>query len=239
MIAFIAWTLITLATVTAAIAAARRYGVEIAAAIYASLTVIANVIAFKRVTIGELDSLTLIAPAGVIVYSSTFLITDFISEVIGKEEAKKVVFAGIIANVAAILSIYVAVLWRPAPIMSSNEVQAFDLIFSFTPRIVIASILAFVVSQFHDVYAFHFWKKVTGGRYLWLRNNASTVVSQAIDTVIFITVAFYGIVPNPALLSMMLGQYIVKVAIALLDTPFIYAATALWRSAPEIKKSEA
>ncbi len=238
MIAFIAWTLITLATVTAAIAAARRYGIEIAAAIYASLTVIANVIAFKRVMIGQLDGLALIAPAGVIVYSSTFLITDFVSEIAGKEEAKKTVIAGIIANAAAILSIYVAVIWQPAPIMSDEEVRAFSVVFSFAPRIVVASIIAFVVSQLHDVYAFHFWKKFTRGKHLWLRNNASTAASQAIDTVIFISVAFYGVVPNAALLAMMMGQYVVKLAIAALDTPFIYAATSLWR-VPEIKKSEA
>jgi len=118
------------------------------------------------------------------------------------------------------------VLWTPAEISVEMQ-EAFEKIFTMTPRIILASMIAYLIAQIHDVYAFHYWKNKTRGKHLWIRNNASTIVSQAIDTVIFITVAFYGVVPLEVLLNMIVSQYIVKVAIALIDTPFIYVATNL------------
>jgi hypothetical protein len=91
--------------------------------------------------------------------------------------------------------------------------------------------IAYLVSQHHDVWAYGFWRKKTGGRHMWLRNNASTMTSQGIDTLIFITLAFYGLVPNSILLQMMAGQYVIKILIAALDTPFIYLALAAARRA--------
>jgi uncharacterized integral membrane protein (TIGR00697 family) len=95
-----------------------------------------------------------------------------------------------------------------------------------TSRIIIASFIAYLVSQFHDVWAFHFWKKITGGRHLWLRNNFSTAVSQFIDSSLFITVAFYGVMPVWPLIW---SQWLVKLAIAFLDTPIIYGIVWLLR----------
>lgn len=126
------------------------------------------------------------------------------------------------------LAIVTALLWKSAPI-GIEMAEAFNKVFSLTPRIVIASMVAYLISQTHDVYAFHFWKEKTKGKYLWLRNNASTMVSQAIDTCTFITLAFYGIVPNDVLLGMIVWQYLIKVTIALMDTPFMYIATYTWR----------
>jgi hypothetical protein len=82
--------------------------------------------------------------------------------------------------------------------------------------------VAYLCSQFHDVWAFHKWREMTKGRYLWLRNNASTAVSQAIDTSLFITIAFVGLYPTGILLTMLWGQYLFKLGIALCDTPFCY-----------------
>jgi uncharacterized integral membrane protein (TIGR00697 family) len=90
------------------------------------------------------------------------------------------------------------------------------------PRIVLASMVAYLVSQHHDVFAFSFWRRKTKARFLWLRNNASTMVSQALDTGLFITIAFWGTVPNNILVNMLITQYIIKLAIAALDTPFCY-----------------
>ncbi|PIZ54623.1 transporter, partial [Candidatus Uhrbacteria bacterium CG_4_10_14_0_2_um_filter_41_7] len=89
------------------------------------------------------------------------------------------------------------------------------------PRITVASFIAYLISQHHDVWAFHFWKKKTNGKHLWLRNNASTVVSQLIDTVVFTFIAFYGVLP---IVPLILGTWVVKILIALIDTPFIYGA---------------
>ncbi len=226
---FIQWVLVTLGIVTVTMILAERYGVEIAIGIFTALIVIANVISSKIIFVGEVGSVNLIGPAGVIVYASTFLITDIIGEIYGKEYSKKAVITGFFANIIAVVAILIAINWTPAPFLSNEFLNSFNKILGFAPRIVLASMIAYLISQTHDVYAFHFWKRKTKGRHLWLRNNASTIVSQAIDTVVFITIAFYGLVANEVLLSMIFGQYVLKVFIALFDTPFIYIATLTWR----------
>lgn len=225
MLKFVAWVLITLTAVTLTVITSRRYGVEIAVGIFATLTVLANILANKIVTVGDF-----IVPAGVIVYSTTFLVTDIISEMYGKEVAKKAVICGFVANIIALMSINLVLFWEPAPFALETS-QAFSKALSQTPRIVFASMVAYLISQMHDVYAFHFWKKVTKGKHLWLRNNASTIVSQAIDTSIFITLAFYGVFPLETIAGMIVGQYVVKVLIALLDTPFMYLASSFMKKA--------
>ncbi|MCD6493498.1 MAG: queuosine precursor transporter [Archaeoglobaceae archaeon] len=226
---FIQWVLVTLGIVTVTMILAERYGVEIAIGIFTALIVIANVISSKIIFVGEIGSVNLIGPAGVIVYASTFLITDIIGEIYGKEYSKKAVITGFFANIIAVIAILIAINWTPAPFLSNEFLNSFNKILGFAPRIVLASMIAYLISQTHDVYAFHFWKRKTKGRHLWLRNNASTIVSQAIDTAVFITIAFYGLVANEVLLSMIFGQYVLKVFIALFDTPFIYIATLTWR----------
>jgi hypothetical protein len=120
--------------------------------------------------------------------------------------------------------------WTPAPFVSEEFLRSFESVLGFAPRIVVASITAYAISQTHDVYAFHFWRQKTKGKFLWFRNNASTMVSQLIDTVIFITIAFYGVFPTNAILSMIVGQYILKLIIAAVDTPFMYVAVGAWRA---------
>ena len=231
LLEFVAWVIATLSIVTLTVLASRRFGVEIAIGIFAALTIVANIVCRKLVIIGNF-----VAPAGVIVYSSTFLVTDIISEVYGREEGKKAVICGLLANIVMLVSVFIVLMWTPANIPGNFEVaKAFEVVFSLTPRIVFASIVAYFISQMHDVYAFHFWKVRTHGKHLWLRNNASTIVSQAIDTTIFITLAFYGVVPNEVLFSMIFGQYVIKVLIALLDTPFMYLATAVFKDLQKAK----
>jgi uncharacterized integral membrane protein (TIGR00697 family) len=231
LLEFIAWVIATLSIVTITVLASRRFGVEIAIGIFATLTVVANLVCRKLVVVGNF-----IVPAGVIVYSSTFLVTDIISEIYGKEKGKRAVICGLLANIVMLISVLTVLVWTPANIPGNLEVtKAFETVFSLTPRIVFASIVAYFISQMHDVYAFHFWKVKTHGKHLWLRNNASTIVSQAIDTTVFITLAFYGVVPNEVLFSMIFGQYVIKVLIALLDTPFMYLATAVFKDLQKAK----
>ncbi|MBO8182763.1 MAG: queuosine precursor transporter [Archaeoglobus sp.] len=227
---FIIWVLATLGIITLIAILAEKFGVEIAIGIYAALTVIANIIAVKVIAVGEVPLIGLIVgPAGVIVYASTFLVTDILTELYGKEYGKKAVITGFAANIVAIISILIALKWTPAPFVSAEFEQSFESVLGLAPRIVIASIIAYVISQTHDVYAFHFWKQKTRGRFLWFRNNASTMVSQLIDTVIFITIAFYGIFGTDQILSLIVGQYILKLIIAAVDTPFMYLAVGVWR----------
>jgi uncharacterized integral membrane protein (TIGR00697 family) len=119
-----------------------------------------------------------------------------------------------------IVSVYIVVNWQPA-VFATEFSEMFAKVLALTPRITIASFVAYLLSQHHDIWAFHFWRKKTNGKYLWLRNNASTIVSQLLDTVVFTFIAFYGVLPIAPLI---LGTWVVKILIALVDTPFIYGA---------------
>ncbi len=186
-------------------------------AVFVGSLAIASVLASKILMIGGL-----VFPAGVLAYSVTFLITDVISEVWGKEKAKQVVFSGFIVLLFVLLLIKLSMM-LPAASFWEND-KAYTTLLGSTMRIIIASFIAYLVSQFHDVWAFHFWRRKTKGKHLWLRNNASTLVSQLLDTVIFISIAFYGTMP---ILGLIKGQYLVKVLIAVLDTPIVYAIVKL------------
>lgn len=188
-------------------------------AIFVGGLVIAGVLASKIVNIAGL-----IVPGGVFAYSITFPITDIICEVWGKKKGKYVVFSGFITLLVVLALIRLTLIFPKASFWTGEE--AFTKILGGTSRIIIASFIAYLVSQYHDVWAFHFWRKVTKGKHLWLRNNASTFVSQFIDTVVFITIAFYGVMPVFTLIK---GQYIIKLLIALLDTPIVYFGVWLIR----------
>lgn len=185
-----------------------------------------NIISTKIFMIGGI-ALTV----GVVAYPITFLISDTISEVWGKRTARQMVMAGLFANIVMLILLYFARILPPAPFWPNQE--AFDLILGGVPRVVLASLLAYIVSQTYDVWSFHFWKNKTNGKHLWLRNNASTMVSQILDSVIFVTVAFYGLMPNEAVISMIAVQYIVKFGIALIDTPLCYALVS-WAKKEEL-----
>ncbi|HUW22677.1 MAG TPA: queuosine precursor transporter [bacterium] len=188
-------------------------------AIFVGGLVIAGVLASKIVNIAGL-----IVPGGVFAYSITFPITDIICEVWGKKKGKYVVFSGFITLLVVLALIRLTLIFPKASFWTGEE--AFTKILGGTSRIIIASFIAYLVSQYHDIWAFHFWRKVTKGKHLWLRNNASTFVSQFIDTVVFITIAFYGVMPVFTLIK---GQYIIKLLIALLDTPIVYFGVWLIR----------
>lgn len=178
---------------------------------------VSNVTASKIISIGNL-----IVPAAVVAYAITFLCTDVIGELYGKEEANKTVRLGFILQLFSIGLLYIAIKLPPAPFMTEyNEV--FQQVLGQSLRVVIASLIAYTISQFNDVYIFHKLKDIHGSKHKWLRNNLSTITSQLIDTSIFITIAFYGVVPN--LWALILGQFTIKVVLALLDTPFFYLLT--------------
>ena len=216
MIEIAAWIALTLLIVLATSYIAKRFGVVYMISMYVALILMANIFAAKIVLVGGR-----LVPASVIVYSSSFLLTDMLSEFYGKKTAQTAVWAGFVANIALVFSVWVALSWDPAPVWGGQE--SFEAVLGNTPRVVAASLAGYLVSQNHDVISYHFWKK-RAPSHLWVRNNASTVVSQGLDTVIFITIAFYGTFP---VVDLIIGQYLVKMAIALADTPFLYAAKKL------------
>jgi len=158
-------------------------------------------------------------PAGFIAYAITFPITDITSEVYGKKVSYYIVWSGFIANAIMLALVYAGLLMPPlTPEMQETYTKA------FTPvgRIVLASMIAYLISQHHDVWSFLTWKKITKGKWLWLRNNVSTITSQLIDTTIFITIAFYGVLPLNVILGLIGSHWLWKTIIALCDTPFVY-----------------
>ncbi|MEK7281526.1 MAG: queuosine precursor transporter [Chloroflexota bacterium] len=220
------WIGATLAGAGASALLGRRWGAVAPTTIFVSLVLIANVTAGKIV-----DFWGRPVPAAVIIYATTFLVTDIITEVWGKNEARKAVWLGFYANLVLVLYIFIVLHWQPMP-FAQEYAQQFGQVFGLVPRVVLASMVAYLLSQHHDVWAFHWLREKTGGKHLWLRNNASTLVSQAIDTLLFITIAFWGVFPVDQVGQLIIGQYIAKVVIALLDTPFCYIFCRLAKSSP-------
>jgi hypothetical protein len=166
---------------------------------------------------------------GVIFYSSIFFATDVLSENYGKAEANKAVRMGFAVSVIVLVMLSLALLYLPSDraataAFSASIHDAFATIVNYTPRFIFGSLLAYYVSQSFDVWAFHKIKQMTGGRWLWLRNNASTMGSQAIDTVIYSLVAWWGIVDLKTAIALGAAKYVFKVGIAMIDTVFIYWA---------------
>lgn len=166
---------------------------------------------------------------GVIFYASIFFATDVLSENHGKKEAQKAVQMGFIVSIIMIVMMSLALLYQPTnqpntAVFSQNIHNAFATIINFTPRFIIGSLLAYYISQRFDVWAFHAIKKKTGEKHLWLRNNASTMSSQIIDTAIYSLVAWWGIVDLKTAIQLGLVKYAFKVIISIIDTGFIYWA---------------
>jgi len=192
------------------------------ATLFATCLIVANIIAVKLVAIGGW-----VVPAGVIAYPLTFLFTDVIAELYGRKIASRVIWVGFGVSILMVILVFGGRLLPPASIWTDQS--AYESILAMLPRITLASMIAYLVSQHHDVFAFHFWRQKTKGRFLWLRNNASTMVSQALDTGLFITIAFWGVYSTEILLNMLRTQYIIKLAIAACDTPFCYMLVGLLR----------
>jgi len=210
------WFGMMIASFFMVILAYRLFGISGLYGWIALSVIVANIQVLKTV---ELFSFT--TTLGNIVYASSFLATDMLSENYGKKVARKGVFIGFFTLIAATLLMNLALFFRPAP--SDFAHSHLKEIFGVMPRIAGASLIAYGLSQFHDVWAYHFWKtKFPRTRAIWLRNNASTMVSQLIDTVVFTFAAFLGVFPLQTVIQILITTYIMKWIVAILDTPFIY-----------------
>lgn len=188
---------------------------------------ILNVIS-QKVAVLSIGPWLLPFSAGILAYAMTFPITDTVAEVWGKSRARLTVTLGFFANLITLVLTFLAIHAQPADFWVDQD-TAFRAVLEGVPRIIFASLAAYLVAQFHDLWAFHFWKKVTGGRYLWLRNNASTFTSQLLDSVIFTTLAFAplgfigGSISWSQVPQFVLVYWILKLIVAALDTPVVYA----------------
>ena len=166
---------------------------------------------------------------GVLPYPITFLITDIISEIFGKRKANQVVVMGILAS---IFSIGLLLLGDVLPASSSSPIddKTFNLVFSASPLAVLASMSAYLIAQFLDIRIYHFWKQLTQGKYLWLRNNFSTFSSQIIDsTTVIALLCIFDILAWDLFLGLVLSSIAFKIVVAVIDTPLLYLLVGLIR----------
>ena len=161
---------------------------------------------------------------GILPYPITFLITDIISEVYGKKKANEVVTAGIFASFFSLLIVFVSDL-APATVWSPINDPLFTKVFGATAIAVLASMMAYLLAQYIDIQIFHFWKRLTKGKHLWLRNNFSTFLSQFVDTfTVLLLLCSFGKIDWSLFTGLLLSGFLFKVLVALIDTPFLYAA---------------
>ncbi len=210
----------------------------ILAALFISSLVVSNLIFQKFFYWEPLGLYRFEISVGILPYPITFLITDILSEIYGKKKANQVVIAGIFASLFSMIIILVAD-FTPAIVSSPINNTTFHEVFGLSPLAVLASMLAYLFAQFIDIKVFHFWKKLTKGKHLWLRNNFSTFFSQFIDTftVVFLLCSF-GVLPWNIFNSLLISGFLFKVIIAALDTPILYGIVYLFRRKFNLKPGE-
>jgi len=201
--------------------------------------IVASIIAANIMVVKTVQIFGLVATLGNVVYGSIFFATDILSEVYGKKTARRGVWLGFIAM--ALMTLWMQIGLKFIPHASDFSQDSLSTIFGLMPRIAAGSMIAYLVSQHHDIWAFHFWRNKTRGRFLWLRNNASTMVSQAIDSAIFCAIALWGVFDTNTWGQILLSTYLLKLLVAAIDTPFIYLAKRLSqtviRKEPEVTQA--
>lgn len=217
----------------------REYPFLVLSALFLSCLAALNIIGIsKLIQIGPLT-----VAVGILPYPITFLCTDLISEIYGHKRANALVWLGLLVNVFILFVLFLAETLPEAPLaqqppwqslslakpitladgsVRENSVTVIAILYACTTSSVVASMLAYLVAQFTDVSLFHFFKRLTKGKHLWLRNNASTLLSQWIDTLIVILITFYGRLPMETIITVFISSYLFKVVAAALDTPLFY-----------------
>lgn len=175
---------------------------------------------------------------GILPYPITFLITDIISEIFGKKSANQVVIAGIFASFFSIGILLVA---SEVPAISTSPVDdaTFHKVFAMSPLAVLASMIAYLSAQFVDIRIYHFWKTLTKGKHLWLRNNFSTFASQIIDsTTVILLLCVFGLLPWEIFWGLVVSSVLFKILVAAFDTPFLYLFVGIIRKVFNLQVGE-
>lgn len=176
-------------------------------------TIISNIQTIKLVNLFGIET-----SLGTILYGSTFLATDILNLEYGSNIAKKSILVGFIGMITVSLFMSISLIYLPS--VNDFSQESLNVIFTSNIRITIASLVAFVISEYIDTIIFE--KLQTKYNKLWISNNGSTILCQMIDTIIFTTITYYGLISITSIIEIMLSMYIFKVIIALMDTPFIY-----------------
>ena len=193
-------------------------------AVFVTTLIVSNIIAVKLVQIAGL-----VLPAAVILFPVAYIFGDVLTEVYGYSNARRVIWTGFFCNLLAVIAFWIAGIlpaasfWSAGAFPSADQSQlAFDAILGFTPRLLAASFVAYLIGEFLNSIVLAKLKVRTQGRFLWVRTIASTLVGEGADSLVFITAAFYGILPTPALFTAVLSQWMFKVSYEVLATPLTY-----------------
>lgn len=193
-------------------------------AIFVTVLITSNIIAVKLISFGSL-----VLPAAVILFPISYIFGDILTEVYGYANARKVIWTGFLCNLLAVLAIWVAGLLPAVPFWSvggfasaETAQQAYSAILGFTPRLLIASFIAYLAGEFLNSFVMAKLKVRTQGKFLWVRTIGSTLVGEGVDSAIFISIAFWAILPSSAMLTAILSQWMFKVAYETLVTPLTY-----------------
>tara|TARA_B100000902_G_scaffold31136_1_gene37323 strand:+ start:1232 stop:1894 length:663 start_codon:yes stop_codon:yes gene_type:complete len=200
--------------------------------IFVASLVTCNLIANKFVTV-DLGFKVFIVSAGILPYPLTFLVTDLISELYGQKKANLVVFSGLIASLFVLIFLWLGGMFNAIPDSVVDDVT-YNSVFRNAWRLIAASMVAYLVAQFIDVRIFHFWKRLTNGKHLWLRNNASTIASQLVDTTLVICILFIGVWSSSQIFSAIIDGWLFKMLMAFIDTPIIYGIIHLLKGKVDI-----
>jgi len=203
-------------------------------AIFIASLVTCNLIANKFVTV-DLGFKVFIVSAGILPYPLTFLVTDLISELYGQKKANLVVLSGFVASMFVLLFLWLGGQFNAIPSSIVND-DIYNSVFQNAWRIIAASMIAYLFAQFIDVRIFHFWKRLTKGKHLWLRNNGSTIASQLVDTTLVIMILFVGVWDLDQIYSAIIDGWLFKMLMAAIDTPIIYGIIHLLKGKVDIAK---
>ena len=200
--------------------------------IFIASLVTCNLIANKFVSV-DLGFKVFIVSAGILPYPLTFLVTDLISELYGQKKANLVVFSGFVASVFVLMFLWLGSQFSAISGSIVDDIT-YDSVFQNAWRLIAASMVAYLFAQFVDVRIFHFWKRLTKGKHLWLRNNGSTIASQLIDTSLVVCILFVGVWELDQIYSAILDGWLFKMLMAFIDTPIIYGVIHLLKGKIDI-----
>jgi len=191
----------------------------IIACLFVAGLLLSNIIAGKLIAV-----LGMVLPGAVILFPLTYIFGDVLTEVYGFKKIRLVIWTGFAANLL-MAAVFALVIYIPSPDFFTEE-KAFALVLGMAPRVVLASLLAYFIGEMTNSVILSKMKIITRGKWLWTRTIGSTLAGEGIDTMIFISIAFWGLVPGEVLLQMMLFQYIFKVSYEILATPLTYLLVA-------------
>lgn len=218
MINGLLWVGLILTTFSLILLSYRLFGLYGLYGFSAFALIVANIQVLKAVEIFGVA-----ASIGSVVFSATFLITDIIGELYGKDKARTAVYIGFFSTITFLVFTQISLAFIPSANDWANP--HLSAIFSLLPRVTLASLGAYFFSNMHDVWAYSFWrKKFPGKKQIWIRNNASTIISQLLDSIVFASIAFIGLFPIEIFFQLAFSTYLFKVVVAAADTPFVYAA---------------